>query len=81
MLDHDNIIMIDDHHNVKADSKILQNIFEEIVNSEGFEELLDNVCERVEEVDKEQRTRELIWSKKNDQVIRFGQPKKGGWFW
>ncbi|CAB4402339.1 unnamed protein product [Rhizophagus irregularis] len=81
MLDHDNIIMIDDHHNVKADSKILQNIFEEIVNSEEFEELLDNVCERVEEVDKEQRTRELIWSKKNDQVIRFGQPKKGGWFW
>ncbi|CAG8441360.1 14171_t:CDS:2 [Funneliformis mosseae] len=81
MLDHDNIIMIDDQHNVKADSKILQNIFEEVVNREDFDDLLDNVCERVEEVDKEQRTREIIWSKKNDQVVRFGHPKKEGWFW
>ncbi|RIA87553.1 hypothetical protein C1645_777069 [Glomus cerebriforme] len=81
MLDHDNIIMIDEKGYVKADSKILQNIFEEFVNSEEFDDLLNNVCERVEEVDKEQRTRELIWSKKNDQVIRFGQPKKEGWLW
>ncbi|CAG8641526.1 10543_t:CDS:2 [Acaulospora colombiana] len=79
MMDHDNIIMIDDQQNVKADSKILQNIFEETVNEEGFDELLDNVNERVEEVDKEQRTRELIWSKKNNQVVRHAPPK--GWFW
>ncbi|CAG8539692.1 11566_t:CDS:10 [Acaulospora morrowiae] len=77
MMDHDNIIMIDDEQNVRADSKILLNIFEEIVNEEGFDELLDNVGERVEEVDKEQRTRELIWSKKNDQVVRHGKPKDG----
>ncbi|CAG8503984.1 11781_t:CDS:2 [Diversispora eburnea] len=79
MMDHDNIIMIDDQHNVKADSKILLNIFEKIVNDEEFDELLENVCERVEEVDKEQRTRELIWSKKNDQVVRVAKPKR--WLW
>ncbi|CAJ0755486.1 21474_t:CDS:10 [Entrophospora sp. SA101] len=76
MLDHDNLIMIDDQQNVRPDSKILEKCFEEVVNSEGFDELLDNVCERVEEVDKEQRTRELIWSRKNDQTVRVGKPTK-----
>ncbi|CAJ0646659.1 9139_t:CDS:2 [Entrophospora sp. SA101] len=81
MLDHDNLIMIDDQQNVRPDSKILEKCFEEVVNSEGFDELLDNVCERVEEVDKEQRTRELIWSRKNDQTVRVGKPTKKGWLW
>ncbi|CAG8481840.1 7748_t:CDS:2 [Racocetra fulgida] len=76
MMDHDNIIMIDENQKIKADSKMLQKIFDKIVNEDGFDERLDNVCERVEEVDKEQRTRELIWSKKNDQVVRIGKPKK-----
>ncbi|CAG8487214.1 5635_t:CDS:2 [Dentiscutata heterogama] len=79
MMDHDNIIMIDEHQNIRADSKILLNLFKDIVSEDDFDETLDNVCERVEEVDKEQRTRELIWSKKNDQVVRVGKPNRS-WF-
>ncbi|CAG8780977.1 26261_t:CDS:2, partial [Dentiscutata erythropus] len=49
-------------HSVSTtNSKILLNIFEEIVNKDGFDELLDNVCERVKEIDKAQKTTELIW--------------------
>ncbi|CAG8516978.1 27642_t:CDS:2, partial [Racocetra persica] len=80
MMDHDNIIMIDENQKIKADSKMLQKIFEDIVEEDDFDEILNNVCERVEEVDKEQRTRELIWSKKNDQVVRFGKPKGSCFF-
>ncbi|CAG8758562.1 14190_t:CDS:2, partial [Gigaspora margarita] len=80
-MDHDNIIRIDENQNIRADSRILFNIFEDMVNKDNFEEDLANVCERVEEVDKEQRTRELIWSKKNDQVVRIGKPKKSWFFW
>ncbi|CAG8758949.1 24357_t:CDS:1, partial [Gigaspora rosea] len=81
MMDHDNIIRIDEKQNIRADSRILLNIFEEMVNDDNFDEDLANVCERVEEVDKEQRTRELIWSKKNDQVVRVGKPKKSWFSW
>ncbi|CAG8776390.1 2727_t:CDS:2, partial [Cetraspora pellucida] len=42
MMDHDNIIMIDDHQRIKADSKMLQHIFEEIVNRDDFDDLLEN---------------------------------------
>ncbi|RIB22207.1 hypothetical protein C2G38_2014459 [Gigaspora rosea] len=76
MMDHDDIIMIDENHNIKANSKILLNIFEEIVNQDGFDELLDNVCERVKEINKGQNTRELIWSKSNNQHIIFGKSKE-----
>ncbi|CAG8526862.1 12561_t:CDS:2 [Ambispora gerdemannii] len=79
-MDHDGIVVIDLQNNVKADSKILWNIFNKIVNNEDFDDLLQNVLERVEEVDKEQRTRELIWSRKNDQTVRWGPEKKTGWF-
>ncbi|CAG8686906.1 10735_t:CDS:2, partial [Ambispora leptoticha] len=79
-MDHDGIVVIDIQNNVKADSKILWNIFNKIVNSEDFDDKLQNVLDRVEEVDKEQRTRELIWSRKNDQVVRWGSEKKSGWF-
>lgn len=71
MMDHDNIIMIDDQNRVKADSKILLNIFEEVVNKKGFDDILKKVCERVE-VDSEQRTRELIWRRKKS---------RRSWFW
>ncbi|CAG8640885.1 8072_t:CDS:2, partial [Paraglomus occultum] len=82
-LDHDNIIVIDNDNNVTADSKMLMNIFEEIVNSEGFDDLLKNVISRIEEVDKEQRTREIVWSSKNTQVVKFGmdQTKARSIFW
>ncbi|CAG8494698.1 22108_t:CDS:2 [Dentiscutata erythropus] len=53
----------------------------QIVNNDTFNDTLENVCERVEEVDKEQRTRELIWSNKNDQVVRVGKPNRRSWFW
>ncbi|KAG9304003.1 hypothetical protein G9A89_005913 [Geosiphon pyriformis] len=79
-LDHDGIIVVDLQDNVRADSKILWNLFVRIVNEEGFDDLLQNVIERVEEVDKEQRTRELIWSRKNDQIVRWGNEKKTRWF-
>ncbi|CAG8608626.1 16398_t:CDS:2, partial [Dentiscutata erythropus] len=46
MIDHDNIIIINEHQNIKADSKIPLNIFEEIVNQDGFDKLLDDVSER-----------------------------------
>ncbi|CAG8758560.1 14189_t:CDS:2 [Gigaspora margarita] len=76
MMDQDDIIMIDENQNIKANSKILLNIFEEIVNQDGFDELLDNVCERVNEINKGQNTRELIWSKSNNQHIIFEKSKE-----
>jgi hypothetical protein len=66
-LDHDGIVIIDLENNIKPDSQISRNFFEEVINSKGFEEKLSKVESRLEQVEKEERTRELIWSSKNKQ--------------
>ncbi|RIA87170.1 hypothetical protein C1645_807447 [Glomus cerebriforme] len=64
-LDHDGIILIDVENHIKPDSQISLNFFEKEVNSKGFGEKLAKVEKRLEHVEKEERTRELIWSSKN----------------
>ncbi|CAB5216832.1 unnamed protein product [Rhizophagus irregularis] len=64
-LDHDGVILIDTENHIKPDSQISINFFEKIVKSKGFEEKLAKVEKRLEQVEREERTRELIWSNKN----------------
>src|SRR5688572_13189590 len=70
-LDHDGIILIDLENNIKPDSQISTNFFEQVINSGDFEKKLTKVEERLEQVEKEERTRELIWSSKNKQRFWF----------
>lgn len=72
-LDHDGIVIIDLENNIRPDSQISINFFEEVVNSKGFEEKLVKVEKRLEQVEKDERTREIVWSSNNKQ--RFW------WFW
>jgi len=58
-LDNDNIISIDVDHNVRLDSALLLCAAREVVEAEGFDEMLDNVRARVDEIESLHRTREL----------------------
>jgi hypothetical protein len=61
-LDHDGIILIDSENHIRPDSQISINYFEEVINSNNskdFEEKLAKVEKRLEQVEKEERTREF----------------------
>ncbi|KAG8966190.1 hypothetical protein FRC03_012308 [Tulasnella sp. 419] len=60
-LDTVNIVAIDAHHVVRPDSTLMLRAAREVVEEEGFEELLTNVRERIDEIEGLHRTRELIW--------------------
>lgn len=47
------------HHDVSPDSMLILHAAEEVVSEEGFDELLDNVRDRVDEIESLHRTREL----------------------
>lgn len=51
--------LIQTKHNVKPDSMVLLHAAVEVVESEGFDELLDSVRGRIDEIESFQRTREL----------------------
>ncbi|CAI6099802.1 unnamed protein product [Clonostachys chloroleuca] len=57
--DHINIFSIDSNSKVRADSVAMQNVFREVVNQEGFQELLDETQERLDELEALGRTREI----------------------
>ncbi|CAH1764518.1 4234_t:CDS:2, partial [Entrophospora sp. SA101] len=65
-LDHDGIIMVDQDNKIKPDSQISYVIFEEIIKSPNFNQILKKVDQKLEETDKNQRIREIIWSNKNN---------------
>ncbi|KAJ1306180.1 hypothetical protein OPQ81_010889 [Rhizoctonia solani] len=60
-LDHLNIISIDIDHNVRLDSMVTLEAAREVVNEEGFDELLEGVRDRVDEIESLHRTRELTF--------------------
>jgi len=60
-LDRANIIAIDVHHDVRPDSMLILHAAREVVNEEGFDDLLDSVRSRVDEIESLHRTRELTF--------------------
>ncbi|KAL0955764.1 hypothetical protein HGRIS_001979 [Hohenbuehelia grisea] len=60
-LDRKNIIAIDTHHEVRPDSMLILHAAREVTEEEGFDELLDNVRDRIDEIESLHRTRELTF--------------------
>jgi len=60
-LDRANIIAVDIHHNVRPDSMLILHAAREVVGEEGFDDLLDSVRGRVDEIESLHRTRELTF--------------------
>jgi len=60
-LDRANIIAIDAYHNVRPDSILILQAAQEVVEEEGFDEVLDSVRDRVDEIESLHRTRELTF--------------------
>jgi hypothetical protein len=60
-LDHLNIISIDINHDVRPDSMIVLQAAREVVEEEGFDEILDGVRDRIDEIESLHRTRELTF--------------------
>jgi len=77
-LDRLNIISIDIQHNVRPDSNLILSAAQEVVNEEGFDELLENVRARIDEIESLHRTRELTFKDldKGD-MIRLSVDKRG----
>ncbi|EJT96744.1 hypothetical protein DACRYDRAFT_92062 [Dacryopinax primogenitus] len=59
-LDHSNIISIDITHDVRPDSIVILQAAKEVCEAEGFEQSLQNVLERIDEIESLHRTRELV---------------------
>ncbi|KAJ7244139.1 hypothetical protein B0H12DRAFT_1203639 [Mycena haematopus] len=81
-LDRANIIAIDVHHDVRPDSMLILHAARQVVEEDGFEEILENVRSRIDEIESLHRTRELTFK---DVVagdkIRVSMDKGGGsWF-
>ncbi|TFK44895.1 hypothetical protein BDQ12DRAFT_621361 [Crucibulum laeve] len=60
-LDRANIINIDINHDVRPDSMLILQAAQEVVSEEGFEDLLENVRDRIDEIESLHRTRELTF--------------------
>ncbi|KZT23533.1 hypothetical protein NEOLEDRAFT_1179982 [Neolentinus lepideus HHB14362 ss-1] len=77
-LDRANIIAIDVHHDVRPDSELILHAARDVVEAEGFDELLNNVRERIDEIEGLHRTTELTFKDvdKGDK-IRLSVDKTG----
>jgi len=64
-LDRANIIAIDINHDVTPDSELLLHAAREVVEEEGFDQQLDDVRDRVDEIESLHRTRELTFKDVN----------------
>ncbi|PWN45351.1 hypothetical protein IE81DRAFT_285604 [Ceraceosorus guamensis] len=77
-LDHSNIISIDRHHQVRADSMPMLRAFRLQAEEPEYEEKLESVMDRVSAIESLGRTRELVWKEQGNKgkfVIR--QDNKG----
>ncbi|KAK7045529.1 hypothetical protein VNI00_007361 [Paramarasmius palmivorus] len=73
-LDRKNIISIDEKHNVRPDSLLLLNAARQVVEAENFQEQLDSVRARIEQVQGSSRVRELIFKGLNNgKEMRLGR--------
>ncbi|KAF9047399.1 hypothetical protein BJ165DRAFT_1403124 [Panaeolus papilionaceus] len=77
-LDRLNIISIDIKLNVRPDSNLILHAAQQVVNEEGFQELLDAVRDRINEIESLHRTRELTFKDldKGD-MVRLAVDKRG----
>jgi len=66
-LDRANIVTIDVDHNVRPDSMLILHVAQEVLEQEGFAEILANVRDRIDEIESLHRTRELTF-KDVDQI-------------
>ncbi|KAG6920194.1 hypothetical protein DXG01_004963 [Tephrocybe rancida] len=64
-LDRINVIAIDIHHNVRPDSMLILHAAKEVVSEEDFQEVLDGVRDRIDEIESLHRTRELTFKDVN----------------
>ncbi|KAG8980682.1 hypothetical protein FRB90_007542 [Tulasnella sp. 427] len=72
MLDHQNIINIDTDHMVRPDSMVVLRAAIEVVEEEGFDELLGGVKDRIDAIESLHRTRELTWkASDNEDTVRI----------
>jgi len=77
-LDHANIISIDVHHHVRPDSMLILRAAVEVVSEEGFDDLLQGVRDRVDEIESLHRTRELTFKDLGEgDLIRLAIDKNG----
>lgn len=58
-LDRINIISIDVRHNVRPDSMLILHAARQVVEEDGFQDKLDSVRDRIDEIESLHRTREL----------------------
>ncbi|KAF8161282.1 hypothetical protein B0H34DRAFT_700244 [Crassisporium funariophilum] len=77
-LDRCNIISIDIHHNVRPDSNLILHAAQQVTEEDGFDDLLQSVRDRVDEIESLHRTRELTFKDlaKGD-MIRLSVDKRG----
>ncbi|PPQ98405.1 hypothetical protein CVT24_004084 [Panaeolus cyanescens] len=77
-LDRLNIIAIDIKLNVRPDSNLILHAAQQVTNEEGFQELLDGVRDRIDEIESLHRTRELTFKDldKGD-MVRLAVDKRG----
>jgi len=78
-LDRLNIINIDVDHRVRPDSMLILHAAQDVVEEDGFDDLLDSVRNRIDEIESLHRTRELTFKDvdKGDR-IRLSVDKGGG---
>ncbi|KAF8178615.1 hypothetical protein K438DRAFT_1844104 [Mycena galopus ATCC 62051] len=81
-LDRANIIAIDVQHDVRPDSMLILHAAREVVEEEGFQEILDGVRGRIDEIESLHRTRELTFKDvEAGDKIRLSVDKGGrSWF-
>nr|CDI50953.1 conserved hypothetical protein [Melanopsichium pennsylvanicum 4] len=65
-LDHLNIIHIDRHHHIRADSMPLLRAMRRVAESQDYEDKLESVMDRVSAIESLGRTRELVWKEQGD---------------
>ncbi|UZJ51834.1 hypothetical protein CBS101457_001154 [Exobasidium rhododendri] len=65
-LDRLNLIHIDRHHHIRADSMPLLRAFRRVAEIDGYEDKLERVMDRVSAIESLNRTRELLWKEQGD---------------
>ncbi|KAF7362225.1 hypothetical protein MVEN_00568700 [Mycena venus] len=81
-LDRANIVAIDVQHDVRPDSMLILHAARQVVEEDDFEEILDNVRSRIDEIESLHRTRELTFKDvESGDKIRLSVDKGGrSWF-
>lgn len=65
-LDQMNIIQVNRHHEIRADSMPLLRAFRKIAQEPGYEDKLERVMDRVSAIESLGRTRELVWKEQGE---------------